>query len=549
MRTHISRFNLAIAALGLCGLVVWSPAAAIAGGGEPGTINCFDGSPAIPIDQFRTIPGQGTVELWPQSFQPADPLAQALPAERDSTSYAGFEQPGLLSGNELFWGIDLVSNSAGSYLFTAYNSGFQIWNIGGAFQTAPQWLSQRDGWIGDFDTYGVPHAHEYFKHWDIAAIDPVSSPGSTLVALAGDGPVGPTIWDAAQKTAPFQLYQDTSRVGEQVAAANFGGRSYAFFALNNGVHVYDMTRAREIGPCFEATNQAVNLCGGNSDPVWRGRIESWPYNRAEYVNVLEATVDGQARLFMIVSDGLFDFNPGNGLGVEIREITDVTALPPTSDVVLEGLDNISHGVELFSIVEDAGPRRYYAGVINSAGQTSSGILQIYDVTACIDPASVPGQACSFNAVNRRYQVQLGVLPSSAYVHFSESNGRPFLYQSHHTLCSLPPTGNENNIEHLLDLVGLEDGSPIVDVRGEEYLDPNHSGPARRIDYWSSYYDQATDGFGALAPHGGLFNSSYFYRVAQTMIDVHQFTGDVGDPDAIFADGFESGDTSRWRCGR
>ncbi|MCP3958665.1 MAG: hypothetical protein GY719_12500 [bacterium] len=530
MKLDISQPGLAVAALGLCGLVLWSPPMAFAGEGEPGTTACFDGSPAVPVDQFRTISGQGTFELWPQNFQPADPLATPLPDDRDSTSYEGFERPGLQGGNELFWGIDIVSNSAGSYLFTAYNAGFQIWNIGGAFQAAPQELSQRDGWVGDFDTFEDPFTEEYFKNWDISAIAPVASPGATLVALAGDGPVGPTIWDAADKTDPVQLYQDTGRVGVQVATANIGGRSYAFFALNNGVHVYDMTRAREIGPCFEATNQATNLCGGNLNPVWRGRVESWSWNRAEYVNVLEATVDAQAKLFMVVSDGFFDFGPGNGLGVELREITDITALPPTSNVVLEGLDNISHGVELFSIVEDGGLRRYYTGVINTDGQTSSGLLQIYDVTACIDPASVPTQACSFSAVNRRYQQQLGDLPSAVYVHFSESNGRPFLYQSHHTLCSLPPASSETNIEHLLDLEGLKDGSAIVDVRGEDYLDPNHSGPSRRIDYWSSYYDQSTDGLSAISPHGGLFNGSYFYRVAQTLLDVHQFTGDI-PPDA------------------
>ena len=487
---------------------------------QAGTTACFDGSPAMPVEQFRTISGQGTFELWPENLEPAEPIGQALPVERDSTNYNGFGRPGLQGGNELFWGLDIVDNSAGTFLFTAYNAGFHVWDIGAGFETAPQLLSQRDGWVGDFNSFEDLLTEEYFKNWDIAAIDPTDSPGATLVALAGEGPVGPTIWDAADKANPVQLYQDTGKVGEQVAAANIGGRSYAFFALNNGVHVYDMTRAREIGPCFESTSQAINLCGGNSNAVWRGRIADWPWSRADYVDVLETEIDGETRHFLVASDGFFDFTIGDGLGVEVREIDDITALPPANTPLVEGLHTSNLGVEIFEVAESGGLQRFYVATVNTDGQTSSGLLQIYDITACIAPGSVPGEICSFSIANRRYSKQLGDLPSAAYLHFSRSNGRPFLYQSHHTLCSLPPETGENDIEHLLDLNGLATGDPIVDIRGESYLDPNHAGPSRRIDYWSSYYDQATDGFSGYSPHGGLFRGSYFYRVTQTMVDVH-----------------------------
>ena len=503
---------------------------------EPGTIACFDGSPAQPIEQFRTVAGQGTFEMWPESFQPAEPIGSALPANRDSTQYNGFQvPPGEANGLEFFYDLDIVATESSAYLFMSYNAGFQIWNIGGAFAASPQLVSQRDGWLGDFQQFDAPF-HYYFKIWDIAAIDPPGAPGDTLVALPGDQAVGFSIWDATNKSNPFQLYQDTGRIGFQVTVANIEGRSYAFYASNHGVDVYDMSRSREIGPCFETTSSPGSLCGGTDNPVWRGRLEPWPWGRAAYLDVMAAQIAGETRHFLAVSDEyLFA-----GLGAEIREITAITQLPPASTSVLEGLSDHNAGLDLFTVpIRASGLERYYLGTIDS------GILEIYDLTACLAPASVPGQACAFSADNHRYSQPLGSLPSYAYLQFSESQGRPFLYQGFHSLCSLPPAVGEHDIEHLLDLEGLAGGGPIVEISGESYNDPNHLGPQRRISYWSSYYDQATDGSSAFAPHGGRFHGAYFYRGAQTLFDVHRWTGPPIDPSLIFADGFESGTTSAW----
>ena len=509
---------------------------ATAAGGEPGTVACFDGSPAQPTPRFRTVTGQGTFELWPETFQPADPIGQDLPSDRDSTRYNGFQvPPGQANGLEFFYDLDIVTTETSAHLFMSYNAGFQIWDIGGALATHPQMLSQRDGWLGDFHEFDIA-THFYFKIWDIAAIDPPGEPGATLVALPGEPAVGLSIWDATNKSNPLQLYQDTGKVGLQVSVSNIAGRSYVFYASNRGVEVYDMTRAREIGPCFEDTSQAGSLCGGAGNPVWRGRLEPWPWGRAAYLDVLTVETGGEPRHFIAVSDE-FLFA---GLGAEIREITDITQLPPASESRLEGLSDVNAGLDLFTIpVRAFGDDRHYLATIDS------GTLAIYDVTACLAPASVPGETCAYSAVNRRYSQQLGELPSFSYVHFSASQGRPFLYQSFHSLCSRPPAVGEAPIEHLLDLEGLASGGPIVDVRGEAYDDPNHSGPARRVDYWSSYYDQSTDGLSAVAPHGGQFHGVYFYRGAQTVFDIHRWTGPPPPTAEIFADGFESGTTSAW----
>ncbi len=499
--------------LGLAVLALLAPAAHA----QPGTTACQTGSPATPVQKSRTIAGQGTFEMWPQNFQPADPIGQSLPPERDSTAYNGFQRPGIQDGLELFWAIDIVDGPAGPHLYMGYNAGWQIWDIGGAFATDPQLLSQRDGWVGDFDSFENPVTEFYFKIWDIGAIDPTNAPGATLVTLTGQPAVGVTIWDAADKANPFQLYQDLGKISLQVAVANVKGRSYAFHAATNGIQVYDMTRAREIGPCFENTNTATSRCGGNANPVWRGRLGPWPWGRAQYVDVLEADIGGVKKHFVAISDE-FVFN---ALGVEIREITSITSLPPTSVARVQGLDTLNSGLDLFMIPEQAsGIERYYLGTANN------GALEIYDTTACIAPASVPGETCALGAGQRVFSRQLGFVPASIYVRFSESNGQPFLYQGFHSLCSQPPKSTEGHIEHLLDLGGLATGNPIVEVIGDEYMDPNHSSPQRRINYWSSYYDGATNGFSTSSSHDGEFHGPFFYRAASTLFDIHEFKGET-----------------------
>ena len=501
--------------------------AAIPAEAADNTIECQTGSPGTPVEQFRTLAGQGTFELWPPNLRPADPIGQPFPAERDSTEYSSDpdQLPGA-GGLEFFNDLDILQDGSSVYLYMSFNAGFQIWDITGPNATNPQLRSQRNGWAGHFHTFEDPPTEYYLPIWDIDAIDPAGAPGDTLIALAAEGPVGPTIWDASDKASPFQLYQDTGKTGIQVAAANIGGRSYAFFGLNNGVHVYDMTRAREIGPCFESTSTATNLCGGNSNPVWRGRIDPWPWGKAQYVDVLETVVMGQPRHFIAFSDAF----ASNALGVEIREITGAAGLPPTSTALVEGLHTVSFGVDLF---EYSG--RYYLGVVNNTD------LEIHDVSACINGTA----GCTLS--NPRVNLPTAVannLPKFSYVQYSESNGRPFLYKSFHSLCSSPPTAMEPNPEYLLELSGLATGGPVVDVRGEEYLDPGQAAP-HRIDYWSSYYDQSTGGFSTLSPHGGRFHGDYFYRGALTLFDVHEWTGPELEPPLIFSDGFESGDLTAW----
>ena len=466
----------------------------------PETPDCLTGTPAYPVPESRF----GT-DLWPEGFRPADPAGQPLPAERDSTAYNGFQRPGRSNGLELFYDVEILEGPEGVYLYSAYNAGFQIWDISGAHAGSPQHVSQRDGWDGDFFHFQDPTTEFYFLVWDISPIDPPSSPGATFVALAAEQPVGLSIWDASDKNQPFQLYQDTGKTGIQVATANIDERTYAFFAASNGVHVYDLTRLRESGACWENTNIASTLCGGSGSPVWRGRLGPWPWGRAEYVDALSTQIAGETRHFLAISDG----TPASPLGVEIREITDPVG--PASVALLEGLDTVVFGVDLFEIFD-----KIYLSVV------TSGALELYDLTSCL----LGGTGCVFGSPIFTVPTPLA---AQAYVSYSESNGRPLLYKGFHSLCSSPPEVGQPDAEYLLDLSGLATGDPIVDVRGDFYLDQGHTNPQRRIDYWSSYYDQATDGYSAVSPHSGRFHGPYFYRAAQSILDVHFFDPIIPPP--------------------
>ena len=496
----------ALAVFLLSGGVAW------AGGGGGcdgnGTNSCQDGSPAMPVPQFRTITGQGTFELWPDNFQPADLECLALPGLRDSTPYNGFQQPGASNGLEFFHSLDIQQSGSSTFVYVAYNAGWQIWDATNNFASNPTRRSFRDGWQGSWQAFADSGEEFYFKVYGIDAIDPPGAPGQTLVAIHGLEDVGFTIWDATDKDEPSQLYQDLGKTGFQTVAATINGRIYAFATSSTGVQVYDMTRSREIGPCFENTSSAGNLCGGNGNPVWRGTLSPWPWLQARYLSLVEVN----SRFFLAVSDG----SPANPLGVTIIEVTDPSTA--SANELLSGLNTFAQGVALFDYSGDQ-----YLGVVNFNQ------LEIYDLNSCL----TTGSGCNFG--NRKYQQQT-IIAEQVYLTYSEANGKPFLYQGFQSLCSQVP--NTFNTEYLLDVSGLATGAGVVDVirdpvtGGEWYNDP---GNGMRIDYWSSYYDQATYGFSTFSPMIGKFHGEYFYRAAQTLFDIHQLQGVAAPQPTITVD--------------
>lgn len=445
---------------------------------------CLDNSPAFPVPEFRN-----GIRLWPENFRPAQPGVQ-LPANRDSTGYSGRQLPGASSGLEFFSALEID----GGTLYTAYNSGFHVWNITGPFAEDPQRLSFRDGWLGHFLKFQDLPTELYFLIWDLDVIDPPGGGNDDLVVLAGEKPAGLSIWDVSDKTKPIILYQDWGRSGRQVRVAQVNGRSYAFFATflptsnQAGLHVYDLTRAREnylqTGQgCLEDSPNAIQCPG-----VHKGKIGNWPIVR--YVDVIEKN----GKSYVAFSDAGFNTDPA----VEIRELQNLSF--PSSGTAFRGADlqPTAKGIALF---EHGG--RYYMGV--KAAQNHA----IYDITHCLDS----GGCNNFGAPVWTRQVgEFGF----EYVNFSKSGSTPYLHFGTHT--SFCEQGTQK--EWLYDLSELGSSNPnitTVTASGLSYSDLFHG---LDVDYWGSYYDGNTGGFSMVMPHMGKFRGPYFYRAAWTIFDVH-----------------------------
>lgn len=484
----------------LASALIFTGFPATAHGQDKGTA-CFEGSPAFPVPEFAG-PTNST-QLWPDNFKPvpANPSVPeaALPPERDSTGYNGFSLLGELTGLEFFNAIDIETTGNNTYLYMAYNSGWQIWDITGNRATNPFRVAVRDGWNGDFHDFQELPTEFYFLVWDIDAIDPPT--GGTLVAVASSEPVGFSIWDAANKLMPDQLYQNLGHSGgTAVATANIGGRSYAFAGSNGGIEVYDLTRAREIGPCFEDVGLGgTPSCGGSANPVYRGSLSNWQGGRGRYVDILQVGGD----TFLVSSDA---FN-GN-IGLVVHEITD--APNAASSLRLSGLGTLVYGPDLFTI-----NNRHYVSLVEFGGGT---FLKIFDITSCL----TNGTSCNFN--DQELNLPTGIA-DFVYTQFSSANGRPFLYQGLQNLCNTPPPVG-SRLEVLLDLTDIEGVLNEDDIIiGDSYTE-SFGGVTREINYWTYSYAQSQDGFSLFGPKHGMFHGEYFYRAAQGMFDVHEYTGDI-----------------------
>lgn len=486
--------------------------------GATGTVGCQDGTPATPAPEF----GPAGEMMWPAEMQPAD--QGPLPAWRDSTQYTGQQLPGNMAGYglELFTDLDIEETDGHPYLYMAYNSGWQLWDIGGPWSANPRRLSYREGWDGKFHRFQILPTEFYFLIWGIDAIDTPDS--ETLVAVAGTTPVGISIWRAGNKFAPVQIYQDYGRAGRRVATVHINGQSYALLANSSsttgGVHVYNMTRALEIGPCFEDTTSANETYCGGLDPVWRGRILPFAYSNATFLSVL-TTKSGDH--YVAFSDANFWSN----LGVEVRRINDLADPSVGTSMITAFLGNMVLDIAFF---EHRG--RQYLAAIHVAEAT---YLDVYDMTGCL-----VANGCSPGSPIYRREI---AFPSWTRVSWSVVQDHPMLYLGWGTLCTRPPLVGAPHSEHLINMLHLpdvpNDGRELI--IGGSWID-TASGQPREINYWTSRYDGATAGLSTFGPFVGKFYGSYFYRAAFSVFDVHRWRGQRA---AIFADGFESGSVVGW----
>ncbi len=483
-----------------------------------------DRSPAVPVPQCVTVEGlavacssPGAIRLWPEDLRPAS----GIPANRDSTDrVGGIGVPGAVRGWELYKSVDIVTAEGASRLYSAYNAGIQVWDIA-TDPANPGLLDFRDGWpipdgFGHFLSF-PPVSEQLAFIEDIAGLNLDAQ--TDLVAASGKIPVGPSIWhyDIAA-TAFTQKYQDVGTAARQVRLAQVAnGTVYLFVATDDGVVVYNATAAGNLlEPCLDDA-------GSSCPAVYRGLLPGILLGR--YIDVVRNPAND--RVYVVTTDGNF-------MPLEIWELAD---------------PNFPEGAvrrfEALSLLDARGPALFvYDGHFYLALEHDHQ-LKIFLVDDCVD-----GGGCSLGAGS--VEAAIDPLPlrdnpaNTEFLTYSEgAGGTPFLYYG-------VSVGNLQgpDVDQLFDLSALEPpgAGPLPQLTeltagGGSYDDPCNGEAVR---YWSHYYPRNAHGLRSIVPRiGKMSPENYFYRAANSILDVHLYDGSATPLPGIFSDGFESGDTSRW----
>jgi len=413
---------------------------------------------------------------------PAQPVPQSLwgtlkPADtapysdgRDLTSFNEFVSR--YDSNPFFFSIDIQQG----YAFTAMDYGVKVWDV-------------RSGGSPAFLGYMDWHSFLFWPQGQElkTPLQDISLPAGNISigAVAGQAGIGTAIVDFSSLSRPRVVYQDSRGDATAVYAVNLGGTNYAFAAASAGtpsLHVYNMDAAARLSvPC----NEVNGGCGG----------------------VHVGTIGTRAPQYVAGVDHFVAVSSGSSTGVDVWDVTN----PAAPTLKLTTLNNFAvYGIAMW----DGGGRTYLAARTGPIFSNPSAplALQILDVS-CL--AGICGSA----PVVGTYLDTSGAAGAQSYfLTMSTSNGTPFLYLGSDQYCggiALPQR------EWLLD---VSNPSAPTDI----------TPPSTQAGgYWGWYYqDNNPTGFNLIMPRKGKFWGSYFYRVAQTLFDVHQRAGAVA-PTAAF----------------
>ena len=437
--------------------------------------------------------------LWTAELHPADDPDRPFPGDRDSTGYVTTTVPSCISGHELFKDVEVLAD----YAFVAYNAGVQVWRIGQGAEARPQKMAFADGFYGcqpgqagaccgqPFQTFIRPGELD-------TAVDEVAvaaaGPDVTLIGLSGIHGVGFSAWSWSPGAGGLrQIYQDSSRDSWAVDVVNVG-TVYGISASGAGVDVYDISRAMS---CPGASCDGVRLGTVGTMGSWVSVAQS-PAGR-----VLVAIAGGTSQDPHLE---LWDLEP---------------ARPQVAKRLVSAPRALYHAPVLFELAGDD----LYLAAVQRAGLDTR--LVIWDVGACLAGCSELPEPV--------YTRELLPIGTRQKLTFSRSGVTPFLYYG---LPSVKLQGG--TVDGLLDLSGLADGRVVeVTAGGPSYLD-DCSGES--VSYWSWYYPGNESGLNQYSPLAGVFRGRYFYRTANSILDIHVWSP---PPALIFADGFESGDLDAW----
>lgn len=511
---------------------------------------CEPDTPARPVPQFDHAQAPG-VSLWPVDPRTGDVLLRPakelpgvtrnqvdeLPAERDSTHYAGTTNPGIYMGDEIFQHVAAPGTAdqnadRADWVVAFYNAGFTVWDLR-QDPEEPRKAAVADGWTPPWglDQWAVftPVGKQSFplKGGDVLRV------GDLLyIAAVGLDDVGVALWvfDTTTEALEQKYQHPYVRNGRDVDLVNLaGGGIYALVAdldINTGgIRVYDVVAATQGDLCVEP-EEASPICD-----VFLGRVGTI----AGSAHVSARSVDGT--LVVAAADGVLQNQP---MGLEIWEVSDPqspSAAPEGTAVQrFSGLGSLVHSPQLFTF-----NKAWYLALVESLGGSGKEQMRIHQIDHCLDE-----DGCASLGGPKAVESIQDSLANFHFLDVSFSEGTPFLHY-----------GMEGNglfgsgFEHLWSLGHLPDETApdtlpeLTDLAGS-YTDPCEGYP---VDYFGDYYPGNDLGLRGFSPRHAIFSGPYLYRAAESVFDIHVWSGGgVVGPTGIFSDGFESGDCRAWSLG-
>jgi hypothetical protein len=318
----------------------------------------------------------------------------------------------------------------------------------------------------------------------------MASPG---VAATGAGSQGFVIWDVDRFTVH---YQDAGRAGGGVAAiSRSSGRDYAVVSTPGGLALYDLTAAAGLNRCLD---DGADSCG-----VFRGLLPG-AGAVAHASGELFVTMDGPA-------------------GVRLYELGDPAGFASLSPHLTGTLPG-SHGM---AVLYRRGERLFLVALGSRFDSRMRSFVWIYDITGA---AAVPPPVAQYEVTDRMRALNRQTFLSLV--------GGRYLYVGNVNvgLPGFPGTTCVEQREHLIDLGRFDPAAP--QPLGELDLFP----PA-----YGGHFYQECGGFRGTMPRFATGKDGVLYLSGWSHATAHQIVPGLLLPAArIFADGFETGDMSRWR---
>ena len=445
-------------------------------------------------------------QLWAkgcaESLGPAQPPPSTLWGDlqpeailADATRWTGSQLPN--TAYPISTSVDIENG----WVFQSFYGGFSIWDAR-TNPAVPTRASVIGGWERNFPSW--PSLTEFTQ---IVFYMDVPEGNDNLAAVSAITPVGLTIWDTTNKTAPRALYQDTGKFSYQVYAARIGNRDYAFaadFLADPGLHVYDMTAAKNFTTaCIE--NHATGQ--GNCPNVYQTRVGN--RENTKYVHGLGVG----NRHFVAKSGGSV-----TGSGVKIYEVTN----PTQPQLVVQDFVGFAQFGDIHGLAMWTNNGQHYLTVRHT--MNSQDTAKIFNVTSCL----TTGCAGLQNLEVWRSPQPLKPYPQSDYwlsATFSRSGTTPFIYYGNHDPCRDGEAPFQT--EYLYD---VSNPAAPRDISPQSHI----TDMGKPVDYWSWYYSDTVRGWSHFGPRVAKFHGAYLYRAAATIFDIHKWTGAVaGPPTASF----------------